>query len=110
MSDHAREARDLSDAAAVHAARQDIATAIASLAARPLEELAAEQMRRALTRSTSASVRRSLRRLAEVERSSRPVLVAVHPIVGRAVGSPLQAPQPELPGPCRHESAPGGAA
>ena len=109
MSDHAREARDLSDAAAVHAARQDIATAIASLAARPLEELAAEQMRRALTRSTSASVRRSLRRLAEVERSSRPVLVAVHPIVGRAMGSPLQAPQPELLGPCRHESAPGGA-
>jgi len=43
MSDHAREARDLSDAAAVHAARQDIATAIASLAARPLEELAASR-------------------------------------------------------------------
>jgi hypothetical protein len=57
------EARELEDAAAVHAAREDIARAVGELAARPLDEQAAERMRRALARASSARVRGAVRRI-----------------------------------------------
>lgn len=62
MSD-ARERRDLAAAATVHATREAVVRALGPLAARPLDERAARQMRRALARATSAEVRAALRHL-----------------------------------------------
>lgn len=68
---------DLRDAALVHAARREIDTAIAALAASPLDEAAAEQMRRVLARGDGA--RAALNRLGgpsvgRCDRGPRPVV------------------------------------
>lgn len=108
-----REARELADAATVHAAREDIVQALGPLAASPLDEQAVERMRRALAKADSPAVRKALRRLSSLVRppATRPVLVSVPSIADRATGSRPQAPQP--PGrPCQlvSSTAPGGAA
>jgi hypothetical protein len=69
--------RELADAAAVHSARQNVVHAIASLAAQPLDEGAAEQMRAALARASSPSVQQARTRLTTSLQGPRPVLVCI---------------------------------
>ena len=68
-------ADDLLDAAAVHAAREQLVQALGQLAARPLDENATALMRQAIERVESAGVRRALRRLDQG--GTRPPLVVV---------------------------------
>ncbi len=75
MSAAGRDTDDLMDAAAVHAAREAIVQALGQLAARPLDEHATAQMRKALERVESAEVRRAIRRL--TKGGPRPPLVIV---------------------------------
>lgn len=76
MSRRPRAAEDLADAAAVHAAREQIVQALGPLAASPLDEQATTQMRHALERAQSPAVRRALRRLTRPG-EPRPPLAAV---------------------------------
>ncbi|ACZ32434.1 hypothetical protein Xcel_3435 (plasmid) [Xylanimonas cellulosilytica DSM 15894] len=78
MSRTNRAPSDLVDAAAVHAAREQIVHALGLLAARPLDEGAAEQMREALDRSESPAVRAAVRRMVRPG-ETRPNLVVVTP-------------------------------
>ena len=68
-------ADDLLDAAAVHAAREQLVQALGQLAARPLDENATALMRQAIERVESAGVRRAIRRLDQG--GTRPPLVVV---------------------------------
>lgn len=117
MSDEDREpteARELADAATVHAVREDIVQALGPLAASPLDEQAVERMRRALARADSPAVRAALRRLRVAvtpPSPRRPFLVPIPSTADRASVLRPQAPRP--PGqPCQLISAPiaGGAA
>lgn len=89
MSDAEQDdARELADAATVHAAREEIVRALGPLAAQPLSERAAEQMRRALERADTATVRRAVRRLSvAVPETGRPALASVPTVDGREAGS-----------------------
>ena len=78
MSRTNRAPSDLVDAAAVHAAREEIVHALGLLAARPLDEVAAEQMREALDRKDSPAVRAAVRRMVRPG-ETRPNLVVVAP-------------------------------
>lgn len=80
MDDDVTQAgRDLEAAAAVHAARRRIDSAIADLAARPLDEAAADRMRSILASPDLRRARRALRRLALQQRElgKRPHLTVV---------------------------------
>lgn len=117
MSDEHREpteARELADAATVHAAREDIVQALGPLAASPLDEQAVERMRRALARADSPAVRAALRRLRVAvtpPAARRPFLVSIPSIADRALGPRPPAPRPPAQ-PCELVAAPiaGGAA
>lgn len=76
MSRRPPRAPALADAAAVHAAREEIVQALGPLAASPLDEQATTRMRRALERVESPAVRSALRRLSRPG-ESRPPLMAV---------------------------------
>lgn len=102
MSDSPRIPADLSDAAAVHAAREEIIRALAPLVASPLDEDAVARMRRALESAGSDEVRRAVRRLRA--REDRPPLVLV--ATADRAGDARQAP-PVFRAVC---SAPGGGA
>ncbi len=91
MSRTDRAAQDLADAAAVHAAREEIVQALGPLAASPLDEQAADRMRQALERVQSAAVRCALRRLAG-RGELRPPLVAVPAGGERSAAARSQAP------------------
>jgi hypothetical protein len=69
-----RVAQDLADAAAVHAAREDIVRALGPLAAAPLDEQAVTSMRRALRRAGSPRVRAALLRVTKETDEQRPHL------------------------------------
>jgi acyl-CoA reductase-like NAD-dependent aldehyde dehydrogenase len=81
MNEDRFEELQLSDAALVRSARYEIARASASLTARPLDEAAADQMRRALEFQPSA--RKALRRLQMGEHPAGPRLNIVSPESGR---------------------------
>jgi hypothetical protein len=81
MNEDRFEDMQLSDAVLVRSARREIARASASLAARPLDEAAADQMRRALEWQVSA--RAALRRLQMGEHPAARRLVIVSPDAGR---------------------------
>lgn len=63
MDDDVAAARELTDAAQVHTAREEVRRAISALAASPLDERASDRMRRALRRSSTRPVRDAVRRL-----------------------------------------------
>lgn len=105
MNAAARDARELDDAATVHAAREGVVHALAPLAASPLDEQAAVQMRQALAKATSPKVREALRRLVATPRAtggaSRPLLTAVPSTAGREPGAAHQAPVRSDARPCQ---------
>ena len=109
MTATAREARELTDAATVHAAREGVVHALAPLAASPLDEQAAAQMRQALAKATSPRVREALRRLvATPPRSSqRPALVAVPSTAGGG-GQDRPAQATPVPDPSQPSTGPAG--
>ena len=76
-----RIAADLDAAATVHAARLQIVEAIAPLAASPLDERAADRMRRALERARPPKVRAALSRLGQGH--PRPPLRLIPTTAGR---------------------------
>ena len=103
MSDSPRIPADLSDAAAVHAAREEIIRALAPLVASPLDEDAVARMRRALESAGSDEVRRAVRRLRAREDRPPGVVVATADRAGDA--------RPQAPPVFRAvRSAPGGGA
>ena len=73
MDEAAPGARDLADAAAVLAAREEVIAALAPLAACPLDVRAGEAMRAALTRVSSPALRAALHRLECVATSAAPL-------------------------------------
>ena len=95
-----RTAGDLADAAAVHAAREQIVSAIAPLAVRPLDQQAAAQMRVALERLDSPQVRAAVRRLSRDE-ERRPFLRVVTTSADRDPGPGREAPSVSPLGPCQ---------
>lgn len=101
MNATALEARDLADAATVHAAREGVVHALAPLAASPLDEQAAARMRQALAKATSPRVREALRRLVATPPRSphRPPLSAVPSPAGGDTGSDRLAPTSSTPSP-----------
>lgn len=104
MNAAARDASELDDAATVHAAREGVVHALAPLAASPLDEQAAAQMRQALAKATSPRVREALRRLVATPRAtgaSRPLLAAVPLTAGREPGAAHQAPVSADARPCQ---------
>lgn len=117
MTDEDREpteARELADAATVHAVREDIVQALGPLAASPLDEQAVERMRRALARADSPAVRAALRRLRVAvtpPASRRPFLASIPSIADRAPGLRPPAPRSQTQ-PCQLILGPsaGGAA
>lgn len=60
------DARDLSAAATAHVAKERILSALGDLAARPLDQQAARQMREALAQADSSAVRDALTHLEAV--------------------------------------------
>ncbi len=88
--------RELQDAAAVHAARSRVMEALGPLAARPLDEAAADQMRTALERATSPAVRTALRRMARPG-ETRPALVVVNEPRREGEPTPRPSTQTEQP-------------
>ena len=74
MSRSHRAPSELLDAAAVHAARERIVRALGPLAARPLDEGAAERMREALARNESPEIRAAVRRMGTPRRPHLVVL------------------------------------
>lgn len=86
-----RNAGDLADAAAVHAAREQLVSAIGPLAVRPLDQQAAEQMRAALERVDSPQVRAAVRRLTRDD-DHRPFLRVVTSSSHRGPGLGGEAP------------------
>ena len=106
MNATAREGRELTDAAAVHAAREGVVRALSPLAASPLDEQAAAQMRQALAKASAPRVREALRRLVATPQrpAQRPVLAAVPSTTGGGGGGrPAQATPASGP----HQSTPG---
>lgn len=95
-----RIAGDLAAAATVHAARLQIVAAIAPLVASPLDERAADRMRRALERAHSPKIRAALSRLAGTGQS-RPPLRLVATTAGGAATTDRQAPPVALVRPCQ---------
>lgn len=63
MTKRNRDTQELQAAAAVNRAREVVVRALGVLAAKPLDEQAAEQMRAALDEAGSAEVKAALRRL-----------------------------------------------
>lgn len=109
MNTAARDARELADAATVHAAREGVVHALAPLAASPLDEQAADQMRLALAKATSPKVREALRRLVATPRpTQRPTLAAVPSTTGGDCATDRQAPTIPYPGPCQSNPATAG--
>lgn len=110
MNATAREARDLADAATVHAAREGVVHALAPLAASPLDEQAAARMRQALAKADSPGVREALRRLVATPRrsSQRPTLSAVPSPAGGDSGPDRLAPTNPIPSPHPPTEAPAG--
>lgn len=75
MDEHDQEtAADFAAAAEIHLAKRRVDDAIAALAARPLEEDTADQMREVLD---SAQMRRARRALVRLQQPRRPVLSIV---------------------------------
>ena len=110
MSRH-RVVADLADAAAVHAAREQIVQALGPLAASPLDKQATTSMRRALERAESPAVRRALRRLSRPG-ESRPPLMAVPKMADkpRSLCGQVLASAPRLVTELAAACASGGAA
>lgn len=106
MNVTAREVRELTDAATVHAAREGVVHALAPLAASPLDEQAAARMRQALAKATSPGVREALRRLVATppRRPQRPPLSAVLSTTGGDSGT--ARPTPTTPAPGLRQSTP----
>lgn len=77
MHDDDQGRRELDAAAEVYAATRAIDDAIADLAARPLDEAAADRMRAVLGANGLIQARAALRRLAGQPRSRRPRLSVV---------------------------------
>jgi len=111
MSSTNRAPRDLVDAAAVHAAREEIVQALGPLAASPLDEQATTRMRVALERVESPAVRRAIRRLSQPGESRPPLTVIAATAADRTGGARPQAP-PVVRRSCQliGAFAPGGAA
>lgn len=106
MNASARDVRELADAATVHAAREGVVHALAPLAASPLDEQAAAEMRLALAKATSPKVREALRRLVATPRpTQRPPLSAVPSTTGRDRAADRPAPTTPRPGPCQSSPA-----
>lgn len=82
------DARDLSAAATAHAAREQILSALGDLAARPLDEHAAQRMRQALTQASSSVVRDALTHLETVAPAPASADPTSVPSVRRALGAP----------------------
>lgn len=80
------DARDLSAAATAHAAREQILSALGDLAARPLDEHAAQRMRQALAQAGSVVVREALTHLETV--APAPADGSSPAAVRRALGAP----------------------
>lgn len=104
-----RAAGDLADAAAVHAAREEIVQALGPLAARPLDEQATSMMRNALERAESPVVRDAIRRLAKPGERRRTLAAVATPADDTDPAAPaaqglVAAPRALAP------YAPGGAA
>lgn len=75
-----RVPRALADAATVHAVRRQVMSALGLLAASPLDEFVAQQMRGALDRVESAEVREAIRRLGRSSAPRPPLrVVSSHP-------------------------------
>lgn len=91
MSHIRRDRSELVDAATVHAARERIVRTLGPLAARPLDEDAAEQMRLALDNNESPAVRAAVRRLARPG-DDRPNLVVITPSGKPAPERPQEPP------------------
>lgn len=109
MNATAREGRELTDAATVHAAREGVVHALAPLAASPLDEHAAAQMRQALAKASAPRVREALRRLVATppRPTQRPTLIAVPSTAGGGgEGRPAQTTQ--APGPRQSTPDPAG--
>jgi len=70
MDEHQLDAKELDDAAVVHAARRRIGEAVAALAIRPLDEPAAALMRAAL--GSQGSARAAIARLRAAEHPDPP--------------------------------------
>lgn len=103
-----RTAGDLADAAAVHAAREQIVSAIGPLAVRPLDQQAAEQMRAALERVDSPQVRAAVRRMSRDD-DRRPLLRVITSNAGRGPKVGREAPPAPGPGPCQPTGTEGPA-
>jgi broad specificity polyphosphatase/5'/3'-nucleotidase SurE len=109
MNTAACDARELADAATVHAAREGVVHALAPLAASPLDEQAADQMRLALAKATSPVVREALRRLVATPRpTQRPTLNAVPSTAGGDRAADRPASTTPHPGPCQPTPAAAG--
>lgn len=79
MNDDDQGRRELDAAAEVFAATREIDDAIADLAARPLDEAAADRMRSVLAGAGLAQARAAMHRLAGVPRSERRNRLSVVP-------------------------------
>ncbi|WP_216610089.1 hypothetical protein [Cellulosimicrobium protaetiae] len=105
MTSTNRAPRDLVDAAAVHAAREEIVQALGPLAASPLDEDAAGLMRSALERAQSPAVRSAVRRMRRPGESRPPLMVVP------ALGEHRARPRPQgLPAPVLAVASGGDAA
>lgn len=98
MDEDVPGAGELADAALVHSARREVGQAIAALAARPLDEAAAERMRHALT-AVSGPAREALQRLRSAG-SDRPARSGGHQflLVDQAAAATATRSGPAAPG------------
>lgn len=80
---------DLADAATVHAARRQVMETLGDLAASPLDEHAADLMRRALDRVQSPEVRAAIRRLGRSTAPRPPLRVVPDYPPGERRGHPF---------------------
>ena len=111
MSRRNRAPRALADAAAVHAAREEIVQALGPLAASPLDEQATARMRSALERAESPAVRRAIRRLLRPGERRPPLVVVSTSAEGEGVAQPQAPPaRAQIFRLVSEEFAPGGAA